>query len=319
MHPASPSQKPALMLTGPTGIGKTELAVELAGRKPVEIISADSMQLYRGMEIGTAQPTPQERQRARFHLCGVLEPDQGCNARQFLEMCDSAHRRIAERGHWPVYVGGTGMYLRALRWGLIDRGAPDPSLRRRLEQLAAREGTPTLHQRLARLDPRAARRIDPNDRVRLVRALELCERTGGPLSALQTQWARPHPRFPHLLVVLYAPRSVCHERIARRTDAMLARGWIEEVDRLLQHHVEPGHHGFKALGYQEIARYLEGELDRHQLRDRIVHRTRQFARRQVIWFRRERPAIWLSTHSDATGCLAERLQKLLEMLEKLYL
>ena len=300
-----------LMLTGPTGVGKTDLAVWLAQRYPVEIISADSMQVYRGMEIGTAQPSAEQQRQARFHLCGVLEPTESFSVQRFLQLCDQAHREIQGRGRVPLYVGGTGMYLRALRWGLFDEEAREEVVRWALEEEAREQGLPALHRRLAELDPEAARRIAPADRIRIVRALEVQAVTGRRMSDLQSQWVQPRPRFPHVLTVLVAPREEVRRRIAQRTEAMLEAGWVQEVARLLERGVPEDQHCFKALGYREIIGHLQGRLSEAEMRRLIVTRTHQFAKRQMAWFRRERPALWLMATANGPAILGDRLEKLL--------
>lgn len=311
----SATERPALMLAGPTGIGKTELAVRLAERYPVEIISADSMQVYRGMEIGTAQPTLGQLARARFHVCGVLAPTDPFNVQRFLELCDAARRDILARGRMPLYVGGTGLYLRALRWGLFDQGARDDALRAELEAEARRLGPQALHARLTQVDPASASRIAPADAVRLVRALEVHALTGRPLSELQRQWERPAARFPHVLTVLVAPRELTRQRIVERAGQMLEEGWIEETRRLLVAGVPEEQHCFKALGYREVIAHLRGRLSLEQLRQAIITQTHQFAKRQLVWLRRERPAQWLAVPNSGPADLLPTLEKHLQTLE----
>jgi tRNA dimethylallyltransferase len=309
---------PTILLSGPTGIGKTDLAVELAQRLPLEIISTDSMQVYRGMEIGTAQPTADQQVRATFHVCGRIDPREHFSVKRFLGLCDEAHAAVVSRGRLPVYVGGTGLYLRALRWGLFEQPASDGRVRARLEAQIERQGAPALHARLAQVDPVAAERTQPADVVRIVRALEVYEITRRPLSQLQEQWERPQPRFPHVLVVLTARREQIRRRIAVRTARMLAGGWIEEVQRLLEDGVPEDQHCFKALGYTQIVDYLRGRCAREQMEERIVTLTGQFARRQLIWLRRERPAIWLAVDESAGLARVADLEKLLAKPSKPY-
>lgn len=300
------------MLTGPTGIGKTALAVRLAQRFAVELISADSMQVYRGMEVGTAQPSAEERRAARFHVCGMLEPEAPFSAQRFLELCDQAHRDIVARGRVPLYVGGTGLYLRALRWGLFEQEGNDPEIRKALEREAAELGAPALHRRLAEADPEAAGRIAPGDAIRIVRALEVFQATGRRISELQRQWERPSPRFPHVLAVLVGPRELIRRRIAERARAMLQEGWIEETRALLERGVAESSHCFKALGYREVIQHIRGEMDFETLAQRITTLTHQFAKRQMVWFRRERPALWLQPEDGDLTALLGDLEKLLE-------
>jgi tRNA dimethylallyltransferase len=238
---------------------------------------------------------------------------------RFLGHCTAFDADILARGRMPLYVGGTGLYLRALRWGLFEQPSRSPEVRARLESELAQAGAPALHARLQSLDPVAAARIHPTDPVRLVRALEILELTGRPLDELQQQWHTPAPRFPHLLVVLTAPRAWLRARIAARTDAMLAAGWVDEVAALRAAGFPPDLHCFKALGYREILEHLDGHLTHAQLRERITTTTHQFAKRQMVWFRRERPALWLRLDPSAgeTACFTQARQALEKLLAKL--
>jgi tRNA dimethylallyltransferase len=301
------------MLAGPTGIGKTALAVALAETRGLEIISADSMQVYRGMEIGTAQPTPDERARARFHVCGQVDPIEPFDARRFLDLCDAARRDILARGRRPLYVGGTGLYLRALRWGLSHDAIHAAAIRRRLEEEARQSGPAALHARLAQVDPVTAARVAPADAIRVVRALEVFEATGRPISQLQSEWRNPTPRFPHVLAILEMDSAALERRIAARVDVMLRQGWIEETRTLLARGVPRERHCFKALGYRSIIDYLDGRLDAGQLRGQVILKTRQFAKRQRTWFRRERPATLVPIDSERPQDALAALEKLLEL------
>jgi tRNA dimethylallyltransferase len=316
----APSHEPTLlMLAGPTGIGKTGLAVEMAQRFGLEIISADSMQVYRGMAVGTAQPTAAERSRARFHVCGMLDPREPFSVQRFVELCDAAHRRIVAAGRLPIYVGGTGLYLRALRWGLFEQEASDPAVRRALEDELRTAGAPAMHRRLAGLDPEAAAHIAPADAVRIVRALEVQAVTGRRMSELQRQWARPRPRFRHELVVLVAPRELVRRRIAERARIMLTGGWIEETRALLAAGVDESQHCFKALGYREVIDHIRGKMTFDELVARITTLTQQFARRQMVWLRRERPALWLEAgEGEKASKVQASIQKLLEKFHTPY-
>ncbi len=318
-----PHEPISLILTGPTGIGKTALAVELAKHRPFELISADSMQVYRGMEIGTAQPTPEELQGVPIHGCGFQNPREPFSAKRFLDFSDRTHAEILSRGKIPLYVGGTGLYLRSIRWGLFDETEPEnessaeqssrkDQIRKRLERELEELGAPILHNRLAEIDPPSAARIAPNDRVRIVRALQVAEITGRPISTLHREWATPKARFPHLVVALTCPRAELVRRIEQRVDAMLAQGWIEEVRALIESGCDPSFHCFKALGYREIAAHLVGDLSRDELRTVISARTRQFSKRQMTWFRRERDIHWVNLDPEISGRELAQIEKLLE-------
>lgn len=309
---------PTLILAGPTGVGKTELAVRLAEGHPYELISADSMQVYRGLEIGTAQPTAAELRGVPLHGCGIVDPQEAFNAKKFLDFSAEVHGRIVEAGRVPLYVGGTGMYLRALRFGLFEQ--PDSTdedrpriqeIRARLMAEAAESGPEALHRRLAESDPAMAARIASRDAVRIVRALEVLEATGRPLSQLHGEWGEPRPRFDHVLIVLSCPRAELVARIERRTDAMLAAGWVEETRRLLAAGVAPAQHCFKALGYAEIIARLRGELSEAEMRDRIKARTRQFAKRQMTWFRKEPGAVWIERGDGGPQAALEKIDNLI--------
>jgi tRNA dimethylallyltransferase len=311
-HTHASGDSPVVMLAGPTGVGKTAVAVRLAERHGLEVLSADSMQVYRGMAIGTAQPTDEQRARVAFHVCGSVDPAEPFNAHRFVELCDAAHRDILARGRRPLYVGGTGLYLRALRWGLSPRTGRDTAIRQRLEGEVSELGSAALHDRLRQVDPVAAARIAPADAIRIVRALEVLEATGRPISEHQIEWPDPAARFPHVLVVLDADREALDRRIGARAAAMLRDGWIEETRALLARGLPPGQHCFKALGYRRIIDHLEGRIDRAELERLIVLRTRQFARRQRTWFRRERPATWIAVDDNGAGNPPAALEKLVE-------
>ena len=283
----------ALILTGPTACGKTALALDLADHLGAEIISMDSMTLYRGMDVGTAKPTAEERGRAPHHLVDVLDPWESGTVAWWLDRAAEACRDIAARGKRPLFVGGTPFYLKTLLHGLFEGPPGDPALRRVLEAEAERDGKDELHARLAAVDPKTASRLHPNDVRRVVRALEVHRLTGRPISAWQQTWdtaafaasdAPPPAAIP--AVVLELPREVLYDRINRRVGAMLAAGWLDEVRRLRELPRPPGREASQALGYRELFAYLAGTggtLD--ATADLIRTHTRQFAKRQLTWFR----------------------------------
>lgn len=300
----------ALILTGPTGSGKTNLGIDHAVRLSAEIISMDSMALYRGLDIGTAKPTAAERAAVRHHLIDVLEPWQSANVAWWLEQATAHCREIESRGKRVLFVGGTPLYLKALLCGLFDGPPGNPVRRRELEMEAVRLGSAALHKRLARIDPAAAARLHANDLRRVIRALETFELTGKPISEWQRQWpgdgqaavdsgqsagnlAYPSAnspqattngqRFPVLWLDL--PRPELYDRINRRVEAMFAAGLVDEVRRLLAAPQPISKEAGQALGYKEVVAHLAGKQSLADTITLLQTRTRNFAKRQIAWFR----------------------------------
>lgn len=282
----------AVILTGPTGCGKSALALDLAEQLGGEIVSADSMTLYRGMDIGTAKPTTAERERIRHHLLDLLDPGESANVAWWRDRAAAACADIAARGKLPVLVGGTPFYLQAVLYGLFDSPPADEPLRRQLEA----EDRFVLHARLAEVDPPTATRLHPNDVRRVVRALEVFALTGRPISSFQESWSAPPAPIP--IVVLDRPRDELYRRIDSRVEAMLAAGWLDECRRLRESPLsrEAG----QALGYPELLAFLAGTGPPwNETVARICTRTRQFAKRQLTWFRRLPGAVWVPAEAGA--------------------
>jgi tRNA dimethylallyltransferase len=275
----------ALILTGPTGSGKTRLSLELARRLGAEIVSMDSMALYRGLDVLSAKPTAEERARVRHHLVDVLDPWQPASVAWWLEQAARACADIRGRGRQVLFVGGTPLYLKALLHGLFDGPGADPAVRRRLEDEAAAQGGAALHARLATVDPEAAARLHPNDVRRLVRALEVWETTGRPISDWQQQWACPAAGGPDRCLWLDRPRAELYARIDARVDAMVAEGLVEEVSRLRQLPRPLGREAAQAVGVHEIGYFLDGKMSLDDAVRQIQQRSRRFAKRQLTWFR----------------------------------
>ncbi|MET0509544.1 MAG: tRNA (adenosine(37)-N6)-dimethylallyltransferase MiaA [Burkholderiaceae bacterium] len=290
---------PPIVLLGPTASGKSALAMALARCFELEIVSVDSAQVYRGLDIGTAKPDAADRARVAHHLLDLREPDQPYSAAAFVADASAAIAAIRARGHLPLLVGGTMLYARALLAPLDDLPSADPAIRARLDGEAARLGWPALHRRLAALDPVAAARIGSNDPQRIQRALEVIELTGKPLSHLQGSTARSSSNLakdarPGWTVLAIEPsdRAALHARIATRFDAMLRTGLIDEVRGLL---ARPGIHSalpaLRAVGYRQVAEWLatpqasDASADLRSLRDRGIAATRQLAKRQLTWLR----------------------------------
>ena len=273
---------------GCTAVGKTALSLELAERHGCEILSLDSMLVYRGMDIGTAKPSVAERERVPHHLIDLVEPSERYDLRRYLTDFEAAEAEVRARGRIPLVVGGTGLYLQAVLEGLFEGPAPDLELRARLEGRFAEEGGEVLHGELARLDPPSADRIHPNDRKRLVRALEVVLQTGRALSEWQREWtsfgAQKGSR-PRRIVGLTLEPQLLEERIRTRTRAMLDAGWAEEAERV-RRNGGFGPTAMQALGYREVLRMVDGEASRGETEERIALATRRFARRQRTWLRR---------------------------------
>lgn len=286
----------AFILTGPTGSGKTQLAVELAQRLGAEIVSMDSMAIFRGMDIGTAKPTLEERRAVPHHLIDVLEPWQSSSVAWWLERAAKCCREIEGRGRRVLFVGGTPLYLKALLYGLFKGPSADPVLRGRLAEEAERTGAEGLHRRLAEIDPAAANRLHPNDLRRVIRALEVWELTGKPISHWQQEWKaslvdrKSEERAPGNQAVprclwLDMPRTELYARINARVLQMMANGLEAEARSLRNLPYPLSREAAQALGYKEIFDYLDGRVGRAEAIRRIQTRSRNFAKRQITWFR----------------------------------
>ena len=278
---------PAVLLMGPTGSGKSALAVALAARFPVEIVSVDSAQVYRGMDIGTAKADAATRTRIPHHLIDILDPTEAYSAAQFRADAIDAIGGIRARGAVPLLVGGTMLYFKALQEGLSALPAADPAIRTRLDARAAAEGWPALHAELARIDPTAAARLKRTDAQRIQRALEVHAITGKPLSELQGARERERAAGPTITVALVpGDRARLHKQIAERFDAMLAAGLVAEVKALRERHrLSPEMPSMRCVGYRQAWSYLDGEIDGETFRAKAIAATRQLAKRQFTWLR----------------------------------
>lgn len=276
-----------LCLTGPTACGKTELALEIAERLPVEIISMDSALVYRGMDIGTAKPAAQIRARVPHHLIDIADPKEAYSAGRFVDDARAAARAAAARGRVPMLVGGTLLYRRAFKDGLAKLPSANAAWRRRLDAEAATLGWPALHARLASVDPDAAARIAIADRQRIQRALEVFELTGEPISAQQRSGIdEPGEMAVATLAIVDEDRRGLADRIERRFDAMIESGFVAEVESLMARgDLTPDLPAMRAVGYRQIWSYLEGGLSWPEARKRAIAATRQLAKRQMTWIR----------------------------------
>jgi tRNA dimethylallyltransferase len=275
----------ALVLTGPTGSGKSGLALDLAEQLGAEIVSMDSMTIYRGFDIGTAKPSEADRARVPHHLIDVLDPWESGSVAWWLERAAGAVADIERRGRIALVVGGTPMYLKALLRGLFKGPPAHPRLRKRLEAEAEGEGVTALHSRLASVDPSAATKINPNDLRRIIRALEVWELTGQPISSFQQEWVGDAATNGPEVICLDLPRINLYERINQRVLAMLDAGWLDEARRLRKLPRPPSREASAALGYRELWAHLDGQQPWDQTVLRIQQGTRNFAKRQLTWFR----------------------------------
>jgi len=275
-------------LIGPTAVGKSRAALALAARTGCEIVSLDSMQVYRGLDIGTAKPSRAEQARARHHMLDLVGPEERFDVQRYLRELEPVRADLERRGARALFVGGTGFYLKALTHGLFQGPDVDLALRERLEQRYASEGAEVLHAELARADPAAAARIHARDRKRVLRGLEVFAQTGRRLSDWQREWgwhgSTAAPR-PVRIAGLDVPMPELEARIAARTAAMLEQGWVEEA-RAVRSHPGFGPTAIQALGYREVLELADGTLTREACTQRIVRATRQFARSQRTWWRK---------------------------------
>ena len=299
-----------VLVVGPTAAGKTALALALAEAANAEIVSADSQQVYLGMDIGTSKATAAERARVPHHVVDVVRPDQAMTAARWAQLADAAIADIAARGKHALVCGGTGLYVRALLYGLFDGPPADAALRARLEAEAdaAPDGTASLWTRLSAVDPTAAARIDRRDRVRLVRALEVHELTGEPISVHQERhdYKNAPLRYAARGIGLAPPRPELHRRIEARVDEMLAAGLEAEVRALGAAGYDFGLRAFSAIGYREMCAYVQGKLSLAELAPAIKSATKRYARRQLSWFRTEPTVSWYESAAavDAAATIA---------------
>ncbi len=282
-----------VVLVGPTASGKTALGAELAERLGGEVVSADAFAVYRGLDIGTAKPGPDLRARVPHHLIDVADPAERYSAGAFVRDADAAIAAIGARGKVPVVVGGTHFYVRALVRGLFPEPPRDERLRLELEEEWARDPD-ALRRRLRELDPSAASRILPNDRQRVLRALEVCVGAGRPMTELWREHAGRGPRYESVVLGLNPLRAALHATIALRVNRMFASGLVREVEGLLAGGLSPRVHALKAIGYRESCRVLSGELEVAAAVREATEATRQLAKRQMTWLRGERDVRWLT-------------------------
>ncbi len=279
------SEAPLIVLCGATAVGKTGTAIELCRRLNAEVVGADSVQIYRGLDIGSAKPTPEETARARHHLVDVADPDEEFDAARFVQLADRAIKDIRNRGKRVIVAGGTGLYIRALLHGLAPTPAVDEALRRQISDQWEKAGREAMHARLAALDPLAAHKIHPNDRQRVTRALEVCLSSGRPMSELWDAHRFKEVRHSHVLVGLLRERAELNERIALRCRLMWRQGILDEVRGLMARGFGAHNRSMQSLGYRHALMCLAGELDEEAALELMIKDTKAYAKRQLTWFR----------------------------------
>ena len=299
-----------LCLLGPTAVGKTEISIQLSQRLNGEIVSVDSRQIYRQMDIGTAKPTLKEQQAAPHHLIDCVDITQSFSVADYQTLADAAIIDIQNRSKQVLLVGGAGLYFRAIVDGLFQGPAADPSFRKRLEQEALQQGIDTLHNRLRACDPESAERIHPNNLTRVIRALEVYELTGTPMSEHQQQWHQDNQRYPFIAFGLTMPREILYRRIEQRIDIMLANGLIAEVESLLAEGYSRDTFALQSFGYKELIAYLDGKCTYIEAIEQLKQNTRRFAKRQLTWFRKDKRIRWIDREStpDVVGYIMEEIE-----------
>lgn len=287
---------PLIVIAGPTASGKTDVAVSLASKLNADILSVDSMKVYKGMDIGTAKPDPLMREKVRFHLLDVREPSEEFSAADFAALASAIIDKVGAENRQVILDTGSPLYLKALTEGIFASPVPDRALREKLKEEAQRFGGETLYERLRQIDPSYASKISPQDSRRVIRALEVYEQVGAPISRLQNQFGTPAKKYSRRLFILRRKRADLHKRIAVRTEKMFEEGFVDEVRRLLPKNLSRT--ASQAAGYEEVARYLRGEITlADAIRETIV-RTRQLAKRQMTWFRSFPDALWIDARED---------------------
>ena len=303
-------EKPKIVaIVGPTASGKSFLAMQLARRFKGEIISADSVQVYRGLTIGTAKPSPEQRRQIPHHLIDILAPDQNYNAASFRQQAGAIIRELHKRQIPVMVVGGTGLYLKVLTRGLFHGPPSDPKLRLTLHKRAATEGSNGLHQELQRLDSEAASKIHPRDTLRIVRAMEVFYQINRPISEFQREHGFQEKPYEVFKVGLTCAKEELYRRIEGRTDEMIRMGWVEEVRALLNQGYPPGLKTLQSLGYKHIVSYLKGKMALQEAISLIKRDTRRYAKRQLTWFKADPEINWYPANQQSLPLIEKKMEE----------
>lgn len=314
-------RRPLVVLLGPTAVGKSRIAVQVAKVFGTEVLTADSRQVYRGMDIGTDKPTSEEQQGVPHRLIDVADPDEAFNTGWYRRLALEAIDRAYHERHIPFVVGGTGLYIRTLVRGLCAAPEADPALREELQQLRRERGLGVLYAELSRVDPATASRLHPNDESKIIRAVEIYRLTGRPVSALHQEHGFQEVPFTTLLIGLQRDRAVLYRNIEQRIDWQLAHGMVEETRALLDRGYGRHLGSMKGLGYRQVGAYLSNEYDYAEMVYRFKRDTRHFAKRQMTWFRKEPGVVWLSLEEpealeQTVGRVVALIEQFLHTLEQ---
>jgi tRNA dimethylallyltransferase len=308
--PKTKSADKIIVICGPTGVGKTALAIELASRLKAEIISADSRQIYRYMDIGTAKPTKDEQEKVLHHLIDIKNPDEKYTAGDFAKDADLKIREIYQRNNIPFVVGGTGFYIKALIHGLCKIPKVPKEVRERLKKEINRQNVTTFYNRLKQIDPASATRIHPYDKNRIVRALEVFEATGKPLSSFWKS-QNEYKRYEHFTIFLTAERKWLYNKIDERVDKMIAQGLRQEVENLLKKGFQPHDPGMNTLGYKEMIAYLQGKMSWEDTVDSIKKNMRHYVKRQFTWFKKTEINLTIDINTTKLSDIERRIIRFL--------
>jgi tRNA dimethylallyltransferase len=312
--PAEGCKIPLVFVVGPTAVGKSRVGVELAKRLGGEVVSADSMQIYRGMDIGTAKLTYDEMQSIPHHCINIVDPAHSFSVVEYRQAAEDAIEQIWKRGHYPIIVGGTGLYVQSLTHTMTyTEAGEDEAFRERMYRIAQEpDGNLRLHQQLQKVDPQTAMRLHPNDLRRVIRALEVFAMTGKPMSQ-QYGTRVKNPKYHTVLFGLNRERSELYRAIDQRVDEMIEKGLVEEVKHLLEMGVDPDCTAMQAIGYKEIVAYFQGDCSLDEAIDRIKQGSRRYAKRQLSWFRRISDIVWYNVEEHDFAYI---IQQMMEVLKK---
>ena len=301
-------KKPKVVIIGgPTGIGKTAVAIRVAQRFGGEIVNADSMQIYRKMDTGTAKPTPEEQALVKHHLIDIINPDQPFDAVRFADMAGKIITQLVEKQILPLVVGGTGLYIKALVHGLFRENSSDPEVRKELHQIAETHGPEHLYRNLKQIDPATADRLHPNDTFRIIRALEVYRITGAPISDFHNTHRFSDRPYRTLKIGLDMDRKILYDRINSRVEAMIDEGLAEEVKQLLVIGYSAELKSMQSIGYRHMTDFIEGRLEWDEALDTMKRDTRRYAKRQLTWFRKDAEMIWF--HPEQENEIAEKIEE----------